>query len=392
MSDVLKESIQNGVEKLKKYLKFDDDYKTRLILAVLVNNKFLNNAKPIVFLKGSHDSGKTTRGTFLVAIMNDNIKYGLNEERRTSRNPITHKDEQLVDVEALVNAPLLAPSTAEEYLLVAQNYNSVLFDNIDQTDNRLYSTICMLATGGKIGKRKLWTDNELISSGKLITVVYTGIKIVMDRDDVRSRHVVINVPPFKDDKEDEDVLRESFLQDLPAIRATIDGLYNYVKACLPNYRTIKIGDKYRLRMFARIGCIINLYLDQTDFLLDYDKALDVINEIQTSDDVGDMILAFFKNELDNSGKNYLSYSTTKLQQELVRSNPEIASLISSPGSLGMLLTSHKDIFEVNGFVLKKKKTMDGSYWSIGRKFSGTHEVNWDEEEENPTLENPNLLK
>ena len=379
MSDLVRDSITNGLEKLKKYMKLDEDYKFRLILAVLVNNRFEMQSKPILFLRGGWDTGKTTRGTFLLAVMNYDQEYAL-----TSKEAVYNRDNQQVspEITALIASATAAPSTAEEYLLLAQNSKALLFDNIDDTDNKMYSVICMLATGGRIAKRKLYTDNKIISSGKPVTLIYTGLNIVMVRPDVISRHIIIDIPPFNEDKEDEDVLRESFLKDLPAIRTAIEALYINVNTVLANYRNIPIPDRFRLRLFARIGCVINKYFDWPDFLQDYDKVISVSDEIQSSDEISDIVIPFVKMKCRLSGANGM-YETqvTKMYHEIVAYNAEFKFICRGPSGLGMYLSSHKSMFDTNSIIVKYKKTGLGSEWLFRTKPTFTDgSVSWDEEE------------
>lgn len=380
MPDIVRDSIVSGIDKLKRYMKFDEDYKMRLILATLINSKFDEQTKPILFLRGGWDSGKTTRGTFLVAIMNDEKREITKDSRGIVLSvKMVHRDYSIKD---LINVPFMNPSTPDDYFTIAQNNKCALFDNIDQTDARLYTTICILATGGQLGKRALYTNDELWSQGKPITVIYTGLNIIMKREDVISRHIIIDVPPFKGDKEDEDVLRENFINDLVPIRNAVESLYIQVKSALTNYRNIKIPDKYRLRMYARIGSIINMYLDQPDFLTDYDKVIDISRDIMNSDEIISYIVNFINKEIRNTFNTYCTFSTTKLYEKICIDSPEFEFFCKSNAALGIYLAKHQHLLNSNGINASYKRTAEGASWMFRHmpKYVD-HNISFTEEEE-----------
>jgi len=373
MSEIKKELISKGLEKLKKYLKFDDDYKFRLIIAGLVNNKFTDQSKPIFFLRGGFDSGKTTRGVFMSALMNYN-----------KEKPFKSGD--------LMNLPMMTPSSPDDYFTVADKVKAALYDNIDDTDNKLYTTICILATGGQLPKRKLFTDADLYKIGKPITVIYTGINIVMNRQDILSRHIIIDVPKFSNDKIDEDILREEFVKDIEPIDSAINLLYDTVKEMLPLSRDIPIPDRFRLRLYARLGLIINNYMDWPDFLADYDKVIYISKEIEKGSDIVEYILNFVKKHIAG-GSSYVK-NTGEFFVELRTENPAAMMACENQYSLGKYLQKNKKTFEEHGITVAYKRSAEGPKWYFMNKFgSRVGNVNFEEEEEeSPELENSQMLK
>ena len=392
MDEFTRKTVMGGIDKFKQYFKFDEDYKWRLILAAIVNNKFLEHTKPLIFLEGRHDSGKTTRGSFMIAIMNDDMKYGV----ELIRDPIVDKSgKQIVDARtgelewtikqyALSGIPLMAPENAEDFLLFANNRKSLLFDNIDQTDSRTYNAICMLATGGGVAKRKLYSNASTLEVGKMVTTIYTGIRIVMARRDVISRHIIIRVPPFHNDKVNERILRKKFCEDLSILRGTIEEIYNSIKNGIDlAAEQIQIPDEYRLSSYALVGILVNQLLGEPDFLLDYKQALDIGNGLKIADTTENGILEFIKTRITSNG---MELTTKDLLNEISAYNPELGLEINTPHSLGQRLTDMENDIRAAGFYITKRRTADGSTWRITKmKKAYDGNVTWEEKEEQSNI-------
>jgi hypothetical protein len=138
----------------------------------------------------------------------------------------------------------------EDNLITAAKYQHVLsFDNVSGIPDWLSDALCRLSTGGGVGKRKLYTDDEeSLFSGRR-PIMLNGVEEVVRRPDLVERVImlVLGVIPEAQRREEEEMLADFAAKAPKIFGALLDGLV----AGLRNLPTVQIKDKPRMADFAR---------------------------------------------------------------------------------------------------------------------------------------------
>lgn len=150
-----------------------------LFLAQLVCFYIPNISTPILVLKGSHGTSKTT----------------------TSK-----KIKSLVDP---TSTEITSMSNNESDLIATLSSGYITaFDNIDRISNTTSDLLCIACTGGNATKRKLYTDNELCSIKLDSKIILNGIGDIISKSDLVERSNIIELRPLTTRCTDKKVCRE----------------------------------------------------------------------------------------------------------------------------------------------------------------------------------------
>lgn len=105
-------------------------------------------------------------------------------------------------------APARRPPKSEQDLMIAA-YNSwlLVFENLSGLSPRMADAICVLATGGGLSQRTLYTDDEETLLNVMRPVMLNGIGTITTRSDLISRSIFVNLPKIEevDRKREADV-------------------------------------------------------------------------------------------------------------------------------------------------------------------------------------------
>ncbi len=142
----------------------------------------------------------------------------------------------------------LTPKDEQDILIAARNGWVVAFDNVSRLSDRLSDALCVVSTGGGLGKRKLWTDLDESLINVARPILLNSIGTVVTRGDLLDRAIVLELEPltaFRDEHE----LWADFELARPHL---LGGQLDAVSAALRGLSTVELGDR-RLRMadFAR---------------------------------------------------------------------------------------------------------------------------------------------
>jgi len=95
---------------------------------------------------------------------------------------------------------------------VSARHNHLLsFDNLSYLSNSISDTLCQLATGGGLGTRRLYSDEDELLISTSCPIVLNGIENVAVRPDLADRSVFITLEPIPEqDRRLESELWASF--------------------------------------------------------------------------------------------------------------------------------------------------------------------------------------
>jgi hypothetical protein len=126
--------------------------------------------------------------------------------------------------------------------LAAGQRRILYFDNLSDMPTWLSDSFCRLSTGAAIERRKLFSDAELTAFIAMRPVILTGIRDVVDRPDLVSRTIKIDLPRV-DNRKTEQQLFAEFKAAQPKI---LGWLLDGVSAALTNRSNTTIDDLPRL--------------------------------------------------------------------------------------------------------------------------------------------------
>jgi len=332
----------DAIEKFRHYLQVDDR-QFRILFACAVAARLEACYQPVVFVRGPYDSGKTTRCMFLVATT-------------MSRD----KPMKPVSLASIVHP---FPDQVDDHFIAAEKLLGVLYDNLDHENPKVYRAICITSTGGSIIRRKLYTDNTLIPSGRPILVVYNGLSIGDLPEDLLSRHVILDVKRPPDEVfMDEDELLSRFCDDLPDIQRAIDYLSAHAATMLAKRDTKRtpLPHSLRLSTYARVGQIVAKQLGWPDFVNDY-KAL--IGTAAADTTVMAKVLAYLGKRLTTGT---YKIGAAGLYDEISMLYPDFPQHCPTPSALGKLFVEHENDLKAACVVSRKSMSNGHAIWTFKR--------------------------
>jgi len=181
------------VRPLLELLHLQDPKDRALVLGWLAGTLNPRGPYPVLLLVGEKGAGKSTAARMLKEVV-DPAEGGLRGEPR--------------DVESL--------------MLAARNNLVVAYDNLSKLPGWLSDAFCVLATGGALSKRELYTDaSEVVLEAKRPAIL-TGIGLGVLRDDLADRVARVELPRIPDeDRATEEELWARFAEAHPRILAAV---------------------------------------------------------------------------------------------------------------------------------------------------------------------------
>ena len=112
---------------------------------------------------------------------------------------------------------LMQPPREDRDLIAAARNNHVLaFDNLSSVSGELADSLCRLATGGDIGGRSLYTNDNSAAFAAQRPVLLNGIPDLVSRGDLASRTLFVRLSPMQR-RRPEAELWEAFNAAAPGI-------------------------------------------------------------------------------------------------------------------------------------------------------------------------------
>jgi hypothetical protein len=107
----------------------------------------------------------------------------------------------LVDTFDPKKAPLRSmPRNSQDLMITAQNGHVVGFDNLSSISVKVSDDLCRLATGGGLGTRALYTDDEEKLFDAQRPILLNGIGDVVTRGDLQDRTITVNLPVISENE------------------------------------------------------------------------------------------------------------------------------------------------------------------------------------------------
>lgn len=158
----------NGsIDELRPFVNVEDERDFQLVVAFLLAALSGRPPFPILVLQGEQGSGKST----LTRLMRD-----------------------LVDPSSYM---LRSPPREERDLVALARHNWILpLDNVSHIPEWLSDALCRVATGGGIGGRRLYTDDDEYVLNATRPVILNGIPDLIYRPDLSSRSLVVRLRPL----------------------------------------------------------------------------------------------------------------------------------------------------------------------------------------------------
>ncbi|MDP9244149.1 MAG: DUF3854 domain-containing protein, partial [Chloroflexota bacterium] len=136
------------------------------------------------------------------------------------------------------------PSDQQDLLITAQNNWVVAFDNMSQLQPWLSDALCRLSTGGGLGKRQLYTDQDEIVLEAQRPLVLTGITEIATRGDLADRAIIVEQLAIADaGRRSEDEFWRAFEEVRPQI---LGALFDAVSAALKNEAAVSVEHMPRM--------------------------------------------------------------------------------------------------------------------------------------------------
>lgn len=206
-----------SITRLRRFVNAPDDYSWHLLVGFAISMFHPTGGYPVLVLNGEAGSAKSTTAKVL---------------RRLS-------DPSALD--------LRQKPKSNHDLCVAAGASWVLaFDNLSFISDEFSDTLCTISTGGGMGARKLYTDDDEHSVNFTRPVILTGIDELVVRDDLLSRAIRAHLPRIpKSAKLTERQFWREFAQEHPYILgALLDGC----AAALRNLSHVEAEMKDKERM------------------------------------------------------------------------------------------------------------------------------------------------
>ncbi len=199
---------------LRKFVNVGSDKNFLLLVSALVGGLHPEGPYIVLLLVGEQGSAKSTTAKIFRALIDPN------------------------------KVPLrLTPRDETDVMIAARNAWCVMFDNVSSLSDRVSDALCVIATGGGLGKRQLYTDAEESLISVTRPILLNGIGDVAHRGDLLDRAVILEQPPLKSFRDERE-----FYADFERVRPRLLGaMLNAVSVALRERPRIKLADR-TLRM------------------------------------------------------------------------------------------------------------------------------------------------
>nr|AUN37284.1 putative ATP-binding protein [uncultured bacterium] len=153
---------------------------------------------------------------------------------------------QLVDPNVAVHRS--APRNEEDLMISAVNSWVSSFDNLSDISPYISDALCKLATGGSLGKRKLYEDDEEVILTAERPIILNGIGAFASRTDLLDRSILVNLKPIE---KTHRITERQFWKDFENKRQEIfTGLVIAVSSALKNVEKVALTEAPRMADFA----------------------------------------------------------------------------------------------------------------------------------------------
>jgi energy-coupling factor transporter ATP-binding protein EcfA2 len=140
-------------------------------------------------------------------------------------------------------------NSEDQTFVLGENRWLLDFDNLSGVSADASDTLCRIATGASLAKRKLYSDSDQHLSTISRPIIVNGIDSIATRNDFADRAIVIALRRIpEEERRPEEEIRNEFVTAHPAILgALLDGIVEGLRRC----STVKLSKLPRMADFAR---------------------------------------------------------------------------------------------------------------------------------------------
>lgn len=248
------------------------------------------------------------------------------------------------------------PRNADDLLIAARRAPLLIHDNLSTVEKWESDVYCGLATGTGLSKRRLYTALEEEAFSVSGRVILTGISDLAQRDDLRERAIILDLPKIRPEKlMDEHEFWEEFATTRPEI---LGGLYSAVSGALRRH-DIKTSWLPRMTTPARWVTAAEEALgwEHETFIRAYRR--NCIESIETVIEY-DAIAPYLRELARNAG-TWVGTSTELLRtlRKLRNGEDRDPAWPRSPAELGRMLPRIAPALEEVGVEIRKRRESGG---------------------------------
>jgi hypothetical protein len=208
-----------SVDELREWVNVASDTDWQLCVAWLLAAYRPTGPYPVLALHGEHGAAKSTTARILRSFVDPN-KADLRAQPRDNR----------------------------DLVIAATNGWVIALDNLSRVEPVLSDALCRLATGGGIGTRELYTDQDEVLLNVQRPVLMTGIEELATSDDLADRTIPLRLPEIDDGHR---YTEAALWAAIEALRPRVLGaLLTAVATGLARVATVTLDRKPRMADFA----------------------------------------------------------------------------------------------------------------------------------------------
>lgn len=157
-------------------------------------------------------------------------------------------------------APILnLPKSIDELILQLANEHVIVYDNLCSIKQEFCNVFCQVSTGATALRRKLFTDNQLLSYSLKKCLVLNGINYVSMQSDLLDRALVITLKPISSKKrKTEKEIFDEFKEEKPYY---LNCIFEVLAKAKKIYKTLEIEELPRMADSCKWGAAIAEALD-----------------------------------------------------------------------------------------------------------------------------------
>ncbi len=120
---------------------------------------------------------------------------------------------------------IMQPPREDRDLIAAAKNNHVLaFDNLSKMSGELADSLCRLATGGDIGGRMFYTNDDTAAFAAQRPIIVNGIPDIVSRGDLASRAIFVRLTPMRRRRTEADLWKDFSVAGPNILGALLDAL------------------------------------------------------------------------------------------------------------------------------------------------------------------------
>jgi len=209
-----------SIEELREFINIDSEESWVLLVGFLLASLSPCGPYPILILQGEQGCGKSTLARVI---------------------------RELIDPSGASLRTL--PRDVRDLMIAARNAWLMNFDNLSGLTDWMSDALCRISTGGGFATRELYSDAEEIIINVKRPQCLNGIDDLANRDDLRDRSVIVNLPVIPDNqRKDEKNFWQRFDDTCPRI---LGALLRVVGFAYANVHKTKLDSLPRMADFAK---------------------------------------------------------------------------------------------------------------------------------------------